>query len=155
MSTFAILWGFIPEQVLAGLGTALGLILVDVVLGILVSITQKTFDPRKLPSFLQSSILPYVGSLMILALASWIPAMQALFFAATAAVSVKFLADIKDKIVQMTGAKTDNTEEKTVQSTDSNSKAYIVSKITYTAAQEAAAIKTGDRSSGDEPASIT
>lgn len=110
MSTLAILWGYIPEQVLIAIASALGLILIDVVLGILVSITQNTFDPRKLPNFLQTSILPYVGSLLILALASSIPAMQALFFAATATATVKFLADIKDKIVKMTGAKVDKVE---------------------------------------------
>lgn len=59
---------FMDPKVLTTLGTALGLVLLDLLLGIILSIKQGNFDVRKLPQFLTSGVLPYVGSLMMLAL---------------------------------------------------------------------------------------
>lgn len=101
MFPFLASW-FIPE-VWYTLGTVLVLILVDVALGLLAAFVTGTFDVRKLPSFLRQSVLPYLGSLLLLALASAQPEMKILFFAAAAAVVAKFVSDIKDKLAKMLG----------------------------------------------------
>jgi len=100
MSFFTTLLGSImAPKVLTALGSALGLILLDFVLGVLLSLKQCQFDVRKLPQCLQTGVLPYVGALTFLALFVGIsPGLEALFFACTAAVAVKYLADLKDKL---------------------------------------------------------
>lgn len=91
---------FIDAKVLTTLGTALGLILIDVLLGIFLSIRQGSFDFQKLPQFLSRSVLSYVGPLLMLALFTGsIPAIAAVFYTSAATVVAKFLADIKDKLV--------------------------------------------------------
>lgn len=91
---------FIDTSVLTTLGTALGLILLDLLLGIFLSMKQGNFDVRRLPQFLISSVLPYVGSLLMLALfVESIPAIAAVFYTSAASVVAKFLVDIKDKLV--------------------------------------------------------
>jgi len=100
MSFFTDLLGAVmAPKVLAALGGALALILADFVLGVFLSAKQGKFDVRKLPQFLSTSVLPYVGSLVLLALFVGVsPVLETVFFAVTAAVAVKYLADIKDKL---------------------------------------------------------
>lgn len=94
-----------PEAVLSTLGAVLVLILVDTVLGILVSIKKGKFAFRKLSQFLATNVLSYVGGLLILALGASISSqLAAIFYAAAAATSVKFLADIKDKVKEVFGS---------------------------------------------------
>ncbi|MHB8124625.1 MAG: hypothetical protein ACYDEJ_03110 [Desulfitobacteriaceae bacterium] len=103
-SIISILGMVIPKEVLVTLGGALGLIFLDVAFGIIASISRGDFDPRRLPNFLQANVLPFVGSLVLLAVCSaFIPQVEALFFAAAAPVAVKFLFDIKDKISKLIG----------------------------------------------------
>lgn len=98
----SFLGSFMASKVLAALGGVLALILADFVLGVLVSMRSGTFDVRKLPQFLETSFVPYAGGLLILALfSSTDQALEVLFFAISAAVYAKFLADIKDKIAQL------------------------------------------------------
>lgn len=94
--------------ILTALGAVLVLILLDTLLGIILSIKARSFDVRKLPQFLATNLLPYVGSLLILALAAYVTGdysaqIAVIFFAATAATAVKFIAEIKDKTVQIFG----------------------------------------------------
>lgn len=97
---------FITKDVLVALGSILGLIFLDVTLGIFMALSKKEFDPRKLANFLETSIFPYVGSLVMLGIFSELqPQIKALFFASVAAATVKFIWDIKDKLFSVTGVK--------------------------------------------------
>ncbi|MHB1421335.1 MAG: hypothetical protein ACYCX4_17435, partial [Bacillota bacterium] len=94
----------LPMDILKAFLVVLALVVIDVLLGIVLSIKQGNFNIRTLPRFIQQSILPYVGGLLILALgASASPEIRALFFAAVAATTIKFLADLKDKLVGIFG----------------------------------------------------
>ena len=106
MYTFfiALLGAFMAPKVIIALGGVLALILVNLVLGVLFSIKTNTFDVRKLPQFLETNLLPYIGGLLVLALFSNMdPALSVLFFTISAAVYAKFLANIKDQLVQLFG----------------------------------------------------
>lgn len=84
--------------------TVLAIIALDTVLGILASLKQGEFNFRELPRFLQTSILPYIGGLLILGLVSMLSLeIAAIFYAAVAATSAKFLAEVKDKVVVLFG----------------------------------------------------
>ena len=100
------------------LGTVLGMIVLDTLLGIIVSISKKEFDVRQLPRFLQTSILPYVGGLTILAIFSYNDTIKPLFYAAATATTAKYIAEIKDKISKMFGTKvTASTDTQTTETT--------------------------------------
>ncbi|KUO71301.1 MAG: hypothetical protein APF81_01705 [Desulfosporosinus sp. BRH_c37] len=91
---------FLDAKVLTTLGSTLGLVLLDLLLGIILSIKQGNFDVRKLPQFLTSGVLPYVGSLLVFVLfAGSLPAITAIFYTSAATVVAKFLVDIKDKLI--------------------------------------------------------
>jgi len=80
------------------------LIVVDLLLGVLVSFKQGKFDLSQLPAFLESDIIPSLGGLLILAVASaLVSQLQALYFAAAAAAAAKYLKDIKDKATVLFG----------------------------------------------------
>ena len=102
---FMSLFGsFMAPKVIIALGGVLALILVNLVLGVLFSIKTSTFDVRKLPQFLETNLLPYIGGLLVLALFSNMdPTLSVLFFTISAAVYAKFLANIKDQLVQLFG----------------------------------------------------
>lgn len=94
--------------IFAALGAVLVLILLDALLGIILSIKATTFDVRKLPQFAVTNLLPYGGALLFLALASYLAGdyatqLLAIYFAAAAATAAKFIAEIKDKAVQIFG----------------------------------------------------
>lgn len=101
MSALSIL--NMPSDVIATLLAVLGIILVDTLLGVMLAISKEQFDIRKFPQFLKTSVLPFVGGLIILALAAGNTELKAIFFASAAATVAKFLADLKDKIVAMFG----------------------------------------------------
>lgn len=95
-------------SVLAALGAILVIILLDTLLGVILSIRAGTFDVRKLPQFMVTNLLPYAGGLLILALAGWVAGdystqLLAIFYAAAAATGAKFLAEAKDKVIQIFG----------------------------------------------------
>ena len=106
MYTFfmSLLGSFMAPKVIIALGGVLGLILANLVLGVLLAIKTNTFDVRKLPQFLETNLLPYIGGLLVLALFSNMdPTLSILFFTISAAVYAKFLANIKDQLVQLFG----------------------------------------------------
>ena len=80
-------------------------ILVDTAFGIWLSLKDKKFDIRILPQFLATSVLPYVGGLVVLAFIAYYVGkpFEYLFFAVAMAVLAKYLAEIKDKIRQLFG----------------------------------------------------
>jgi hypothetical protein len=96
----------VTKDILVVFETTLGLIFLDFLLGIILSVSKGDFDPRKLPQFLQKNILPYAGSVVLLgAFSLFLSEIKVLFFSATAAVGAKFLFEIKDKVRLLTGAK--------------------------------------------------
>ena len=100
----SLLGSFMAPKVIIALGGVLGLILANLVLGVLLAIKMNTFDVRKLPQFLETNLLPYIGGLLVLALFSNMdPTLSILFFTISAAVYAKFLANIKDQLVQLFG----------------------------------------------------
>lgn len=87
---------------------ALVVILADALLGIIRAISRGEFDVRKLPQFLQSSVLPYAGSLVVLAVFSlWVSEIKVLLMACAGFTTAKYLAEIKDKLVAMGMAKSE------------------------------------------------
>lgn len=98
------LGSLMAPKVLATLETVLGLILADFIFGVLVAFKNRAFSASKLAQFVQTNLIPYMGALLLLALFSNSNTeLEALFFTIAAVVTVKFLADIKDKVSQIFG----------------------------------------------------
>jgi len=77
--------------ILSSLIVSLCSILLDFVMGVLISIKEKTFDASKLPQFIATNVFPYVGGLTIVAvLAIYVPDLNYLFYTGVALVIVKF-----------------------------------------------------------------
>lgn len=95
----------------------LGVILIDTLLGIVRALAKGEFDVRLLPNFLRANVFPYVGSLLILAVfAVFIAEIKALLMVAAGFVIPKFLAEIKDKLVDMSVMrKEDKTDTRTAE----------------------------------------
>lgn len=90
----AILYGFV---------IAICSILLDFLLGVILSVKKGKFEISKLPQFLASNIFPYIGGLGVVALmALWVPEFDYLFFAGTAAVALKFSKEaLIDKLLKV------------------------------------------------------
>jgi hypothetical protein len=80
-------------------------IALDTVLGILLGIKHQEFDPRILPQFLFTGVLPFIGGLLLLAiLANYIEVPFAgMFYAAAATIAAKYAADVWDKLKLLFG----------------------------------------------------
>lgn len=93
---------FMTVQVAITLSTVLGLVLADFILGVLASFRSGTFKLSKLAQFMETSLVPYVGGLLVLAIFSGANAtLSVLFFSIAATVTAKFLADITTKVGQL------------------------------------------------------
>lgn len=93
-----------PEILWGGL-SVLVLIVVNALLGIWAAVVAGEFDVRELPRFLREHVLGDLGPLLILGAASVVhPAVKALYLASVAALDVKYLAKIKDKLAPATPA---------------------------------------------------
>lgn len=79
------------------------LILCDTLMGILVSLKNKSFNFSELPKFLSTAILPYIGSLLILAIFSnYISDMMPVFLTCVGLVGLKFSKEmIIDKVKEL------------------------------------------------------
>lgn len=88
-------------EILLGIKICLIAIIADTLLGWLFAFIKGEFDIREAPRFLQTAILPYVGSLMIVAGLAYIdPAYMPVFIAITGIITAKFGVEaIKDKII--------------------------------------------------------
>lgn len=99
-----MLGAFMGPKVIITLGTIIGMVLGDTILGILVAIKIRQFTFSKLAQFVQTSLVPYVGGLLVLALFSNSNTeLGALFFTVAAAITAKFIADILSKVSQLFG----------------------------------------------------
>ena len=82
-------------------------IIVDAIVGVLATFKKENenFDIRKLPQFVASNIFPYVGGLVVLAtVAEYIGTpYDGIFYPIAGAVLLKYLAEIKDKLVNLFG----------------------------------------------------
>ena len=97
-----IIQSFVGPKVLVTLETVLGLILADFIFGVLLSLRNGNFSFSKLPRFVETSLVPYIGGLLVLALFSNVNAeLSALFFTIAATITAKFLADIVAKAGQL------------------------------------------------------
>lgn len=91
----AVVWALVAVIILIAL---------DTLLGWLIAFSRGEFDLRRAPQFLRTNILPYVGSLMLLAIASMTLAeIKAIFYPAAAAAAAAFMVDIKDKLTSIFG----------------------------------------------------
>ncbi|WP_088185872.1 hypothetical protein [Desulfosporosinus sp. FKA] len=92
----------LTSNVLVTLETVLGLILADFIFGVLLSLRNSSFSFSKLPQFVETSLVPYIGGLLVLAVFSNVNAeLGTLFFTIAATISAKFLADIVTKAGQL------------------------------------------------------
>ncbi len=93
---------FFAPNAFVALEAVLGLIIADFVFGVLLSLRSAVFKLTELPRFVETSVVPYIGGLLLLALFSKTNAeLGALFFTIAATVTVKFLADITSKASQL------------------------------------------------------
>ncbi len=91
----------------------LGLVLLDWLVGIIVALVRGAFDPGTLPRQLETFVLPYVGSLLVLAIlqafshfvtvAGVSGAASGTFYGAASAVGIKAVADIVSKATGLIG----------------------------------------------------
>lgn len=78
-------------------------IVVDALLGVFKTFKcdEPNFDIRLLPKFLAQSIMPYIGGLLVLAIAAEVTPgdlIRSIYYPAAIAVILKFVAEINDKI---------------------------------------------------------
>ena len=89
----------LAPEILWGGVSVLVLILVNALLGMWAAWVAGEFDVRELPRFLREHVLGDLGPLLILGVASVAhPAMKALYLASVAALDIKYIAKIKDKL---------------------------------------------------------
>jgi hypothetical protein len=88
-------------EILLGIKICLIAIVADTLLGWLFALVKGEFDIREAPRFLQTAILPYVGSLLIIAGLAYLDAQyMPVFVIVTGIITAKFGVEaIKDKIM--------------------------------------------------------
>jgi hypothetical protein len=93
-----------PKEIAMAFWLVFLLIACDFILGVIAAIRDGTFDAGKLPEFIKQNVFPYIGGLLILALfALASPEIKIIFFSAAAAATIKFLKDLKDKVIAIFG----------------------------------------------------
>ena len=88
-------------SILLGIKICLIAIIGDTLLGWLFAFVRGEFDIREAPRFLQTAVLPYIGSLLIVAgLAYLEPSYMPIFVIVTGIIAAKFGVEaVKDKII--------------------------------------------------------
>jgi hypothetical protein len=88
-------------DILTGIQICLIAIIGDTLLGWLFAVIKGEFDIREAPRFLQTAILPYVGSLLIVAVLAYLDSVyMPVFVVITGIITAKFgMEAIKDKII--------------------------------------------------------
>lgn len=88
-------------EILLGIKICLIAIIADTLLGWLFAFIKGEFDIREAPRFLQTAILPYVGSLLIVAVLAYLDSVyMPVFVVITGIITAKFGVEaIKDKII--------------------------------------------------------
>jgi hypothetical protein len=89
--------------IIYGLLTSLGFIIIDTLLGYMLALKNGNFDISKIPQFLSTGVLPYVGGLIIIAGFSLIiTEIVPVFITCVGLVSLKFGKEIiLDKAKQL------------------------------------------------------
>ena len=92
-----------PNEVIPALRVVLGAITIDLFLGVLIALRNQKLDVRKLPQFLISGVIPYAGGLIVLAVAAEIigNGYDVMFLGIAGMVLLKYIADVKDKIIKL------------------------------------------------------
>jgi energy-coupling factor transporter transmembrane protein EcfT len=95
----------IDSTILNSLLVVLASILLDMLMGVCIAIKTGTFSLSKLPKFLASNVVPYIGGLIILAVfANYVSEMEYLFYAGVGLVTVKFSKEaLVDKLTTLFG----------------------------------------------------
>jgi hypothetical protein len=88
-------------EILLGIKICLIAIIADTLLGWLFAFIRGEFDIRQAPRFLQTAVLPYVGSLLIVAVLAYLDSVyMPVFVVITGIITAKFgMEAIKDKII--------------------------------------------------------
>ena len=93
----------LAPEILWGGVSVLVLIVVNALLGMWAAFVAGEFDVRELPRFLREHVLGDVGPLLILGLSAPVhPAVKALYLGSVAALDLKYIAKIKDKLAPQT-----------------------------------------------------
>jgi hypothetical protein len=89
----------VKAQMVHAILVVIALIGLDTVLGWLKALVQREWSWDKVANYLQTSVLPFIGGLLALALLAMLqPDVEPVFYASVAAASVKLVADIITKI---------------------------------------------------------
>jgi hypothetical protein len=81
----------VDSAILNSLLVALASIILDMLMGVAISVKNSTFSLSKLPQFLANNVFPYVGGLIILAVfANYVSNLAYLYYAGVGLVTVKF-----------------------------------------------------------------
>ena len=80
-------------------------IALNAILGMILAAKEGEFDIRRMPEFLATHVLPYLGGLLLV---GWVAHLlpepySAVFYPVAAAALAKYLADIKDKLAGLFG----------------------------------------------------
>jgi len=91
------------SAIISALIVCLASIGLDFIIGVLLSIKKSEFSLSKLPQTIGKNIFPYIGGLIILALAgNYIPELTAVFYAGVGLVTVKFSKEaLIDKVKEL------------------------------------------------------
>jgi hypothetical protein len=96
------LLGYFDPAVLTGLQVAAVAILGDTVIQWVIMALTRRFDIRKMGQFIETSVLPYLGTLLVLALLTLLgDVYKAVFFGVAAIVAAKFSVEaLRDKLYE-------------------------------------------------------
>ena len=88
-------------EILTGIQICSIAIIGDTLLGWVLAFVNGEFNIREAPRFLQTAILPYIGSLLIVAVLAYLdPSYMPLFVIVTGIITAKFGVEaIKDKVI--------------------------------------------------------
>jgi len=94
----------LDPKILWTLLAVLTLIVVKILLAWIIAWRDGEFDVREAPRFIVTNVLPYIAGLLVLALPSlWHEDLAAIYFAGVGIVSLKYIAEIKDKFQELFG----------------------------------------------------
>ena len=93
----------IDPNIILGVKLAVMFIVADTLFGYFLALKNRTFDIKKVPQFLATGVLPYVGGLLITAFLAILDAnFMYLFASAVAGITIKFgWETLKEKLVEL------------------------------------------------------
>lgn len=88
----------------SGLTVAIILVLIDFALAVLVALKKNQFEFEKLPDFLATGVLPYLGGLVVLSFGKrFIPAFEVVYVGAVAAIMASYISSAVTKARELFG----------------------------------------------------